>query len=151
MSRFTTKSLVALSVLGVAIVGVVGLTFIGGTDASLDATLANQRPPIPVLSAASFEEARAAGTWLIVEFGGATCIPCKAMQPTLQELQEDFGDVVKIRNFWIQDYPDTARNLGIMMMPTQIVFDPMGKEVLRHEGGYRIDDFRTALANIGLH
>jgi thioredoxin 1 len=105
---------------------------------------------IPALSPDQLTAALGAGTWLIVEFGGEHCIPCKAMQPVLQELRDTLGDKVVIRNFWIQEHPDVARTHKIMVMPTQIVFDPKGTEVLRHQGVYPLAEFRAALAGKGL-
>jgi len=146
------KTLSLSLLVGVALFGVALLTLFGTSSASRPAPLSpsQERPAIPVLTADSLATARASGTWLIVEFGGATCIPCKAMQPILQELQESFGSMVQVRNFWVQDDLDTARSLRILVIPTQVVFDASGKEVLRHQGGYGIDEFRAALATVGL-
>lgn len=91
-----------------------------------------------------------AGRWTIVEFGGEHCIPCKAMQPILQELRSTLGEKVVIRNFWIQQHPEVARAHKIMAMPTQVVFNPKGEEVLRHIGRYPLEEFRSALAARGL-
>jgi thioredoxin-related protein len=37
-----------------------------------------------------------------------------------------------------------------MVMPTQVVFDPTGKEVTRHIGYWPKDEFLAALAKAGL-
>jgi len=105
---------------------------------------------IPALSPDQLTTALGAGTWLVVEFGGEHCSPCKAMQPVLQELRDTLGDKVVVRNFWIQEHPDVARTHKIMVMPTQVVFDPKGTEVLRHQGVYPLTEFRAALAGKGL-
>jgi thiol-disulfide isomerase/thioredoxin len=42
---------------------------------------------LPALDPASLDQQLKGKTWLVVEFGGQTCIPCKRMQPTLLELQ----------------------------------------------------------------
>ena len=107
-------------------------------------------PVIPALSPDQLTTALGAGRWLIVEFGGEHCIPCKAMQPVLQELRETLGEKAVVRNFWIQQHPEVARAHKIMAMPTQVVFDPKGEEVLRHIGVYPIEEFRAALAEKGL-
>lgn len=105
---------------------------------------------LPALDPAGLEKQLKAGTWLIVEFGGQTCIPCKRMQPTLLALQSRFQGKAVVRNFWIQQYPAVARQFRVMLMPTQIVFDPSGKEVLRHEGVWEQSAFLAALQAKGL-
>lgn len=108
-------------------------------------------PPhaIPALDPAGLDTALAAGTWLFVEFGGEHCIPCKAMQPILQDLQATFGAKGTVRNFWIQKHPETARRFKIMVMPTQVVFNPKGEEVLRHQGIWQAEELKAALAKVG--
>ncbi len=105
---------------------------------------------LPALNPAGLEQQLKSKTWLVVEFGGQTCIPCKRMQPTLLELQTGFQGKAAIRNFWIQQYPDTARQYRVMLMPTQVIFDLSGKEVLRHEGFWEKAAFLAALQAKGL-
>jgi len=105
---------------------------------------------IPALSPQELDVALASGTWLVVEFGGEHCIPCRAMQPILQDLQTALGSKAKVRNFWIQDNPEVARRFKIMVMPTQVVFNQKGEEVLRHQGIFEATDFHAALAKAGL-
>jgi len=105
---------------------------------------------LPALNPAGLEQQLRSKTWLVVEFGGQTCIPCKRMQPTLLELQSRFQGKAFFRNFWIQQHPDTARQYRVMLMPTQVIFDPSGKEVLRHEGFWDKADFLAALQAKGL-
>ncbi len=100
---------------------------------------------LPALNPAGLEQQLKTKAWLVVEFGGQTCIPCKRMQPTLLELQTRFQAKAMVRNFWIQQYPDTARQYRVMLMPTQVIFDPSGKEVLRHEGFWEKTEFLAAL------
>jgi thioredoxin 1 len=105
---------------------------------------------LPALDPLSLEQQLKGKAWLIVEFGGQTCIPCKRMQPTLLALQTRFQGKAFFRNFWIQTHPDTARRYRVMLMPTQVVFDPTGQEVLRHEGFWDQGEFLAALNAKGL-
>jgi thioredoxin 1 len=109
-----------------------------------------QGPGIPVLTPPTLETALKAGKWLIVEFGGKTCIPCVRMQPVLLEVQKRLGDRGRVNNFWIQEAPDTARRFQIMVMPTQIIFDTKGTEVLRHQGYWDPEAFQQALLGKGI-
>lgn len=128
-----------------AAVLVLGLTLAGWSGAA-----AKDGEVIPAATPEELAQLLAGGKWTIVEFGGEHCIPCKAMQPILQALAGELGDRVVIRNFWIQKYPAVARAHKIMVMPTQVVFNPEGEEVLRHMGVYKLDEFRVALADKGL-
>ncbi|MFI5142518.1 MAG: thioredoxin family protein [Thermoanaerobaculales bacterium] len=108
------------------------------------------RPPVTAISPAELDAALQGRTWVIVEFGGEHCIPCRAMQPILQDLQAALGGKAKVHNFWIQANPEVARRFKIMVMPTQVVFNQKGEEVLRHQGIFPADEFHAALAKAGL-
>lgn len=105
---------------------------------------------VPALDPPGLSQILKSGKWTIVEFGGPTCIPCKKMQPILGELQQQFGDRAQIRNFYVTEHPDAARPHKIIAMPTQVVFDPRGKEVTRHIGFWPKTEFLSGLAAVGL-
>ncbi len=105
---------------------------------------------VPALDPAGLAKALKSGTWTVVEFGGPTCIPCKKMQPILGELQQLFGARAQVRNFYVTEHLKAARDHRIMAMPTQVVFDPSGKEVARHVGFWDKADFLKGLAQAGL-
>ena len=128
----------------------VALIATAGTPDTSPSPSAAQHAGIPALSPTELDTALAAGSWLIVEFGGEHCIPCRAMQPILQDLQAALTVKAKVRNFWIQENPEVARRFKIMVMPTQVVFNQKGEEVLRHQGVFPADEFHAALAKIGL-
>jgi len=105
---------------------------------------------VPAFTPTELVQAQKSGSWLVVEFGGQSCIPCLKMQPVLQELSKQFQGKARIGNFWIADHPEVARAHRVMVMPTQIIFDPSGKEVLRHQGYWELAAFQKALAEKGL-
>jgi thioredoxin 1 len=105
---------------------------------------------VPALNPAELARILKSGKWTVIEFGGPTCVPCRKMQPTLAELQQKFGDRVQIRNFYVTEFPREAQAHRIMAMPTQVVFDPSGKEVARHIGFWEKGEFLTALAQAGI-
>lgn len=105
---------------------------------------------VPALDPAGLTQTLASGTWSVIEFGGPTCVPCKKMQPILAEIQKELGGRAQVRNFYVTAYPKEARDHKVMVMPTQVVFDPTGKEVLRHMGFWEKADFMAALAKAGL-
>ena len=108
------------------------------------------RPAVQALAPAELDVALKAGTWLIVEFGGEHCIPCRAMQPILQDLEAALGSKAKVHNFWIQENPEVARWFKIMVMPTQVVFNQKGEEVLRHRGSSRRRSSTLPSVKVGL-
>jgi len=108
------------------------------------------RPPVQALTPEELASAIKAGKWLIVEFGGERCIPCMHMQPVLQDLRDALETKAIIRNFWIQEHPDVARQHKIMVMPTQIIFNPQGEEALRHMGYFPPGEFQAALQKLGI-
>lgn len=105
---------------------------------------------VPALDPAGLQRALAAHTWTVVEFGGPTCVPCMRMQPILGELQQHYGPRARFYNFYVTEHLEEARAHQIMVMPTQVIFDPKGQEVFRHVGYWPQDVFMAALAKLGL-
>ena len=106
--------------------------------------------PVPALDPAGLSQLLSSKTWAIIEFGGPTCVPCVKMQPVLAELQQTFGSRAQVRNFYVTQHPKEAQAHRIMVMPTQVIFDPSGREVARHIGYWPKDAFLSALAQAGL-
>ncbi len=113
------------------------------------ATLSAQSS-VPALDPAGLTQILKSGTWAVIEFGGPTCVPCKKMQPILAELQQQFGARAQVRNFYVTEHPKEAKDHRVMVMPTQVIFDPSGKEVDRHMGFWPKAEFLAALAKVGL-
>lgn len=105
---------------------------------------------VPALDPAGLSQILTSKKWTVIEFGGPTCVPCVKMQPVLADLQQTFGTRAQIRNFYVTQHPKEAQAHKIMVMPTQVIFDPSGKEVARHIGYWPKDEFLSALAKAGL-
>lgn len=105
---------------------------------------------VPALDPAGLNQILGSRKWTIIEFGGPSCVPCMKMQPLLAELQQKFGTRAQFRNFYITQFPQVAQAHRVMVMPTQVVFDPSGKEVARHMGYWPQQEFLAALAKAGL-
>lgn len=67
---------------------------------------------------------------VLVDFYAEWCGPCKRLAPLLEEI--DFIDVIKVN---VDEFPNIAKEYGIMSIPTLIVFED-SKEV-RKEIGFR--------------
>jgi len=107
---------------------------------------------VTALTPAELAAKTGSGRWLIVEFGGRHCIPCMRMrmQPVLQDIQKVLGKRAEIHNFWVRDHLAVARRLRIMVIPTQIIFNPDGKEAFRHQGFFPEKDFLAHLRKEGV-
>jgi len=71
-----------------------------------------------------------------VELGSVNCIPCKAMQPIMKEVEEEFKGQVKVvfHDVWTSKGRKDAEKYNIRVIPTQVFLDKDGKEYYRHEG-----------------
>jgi len=71
-----------------------------------------------------------------VELGSVRCIPCKKMQPIMDEIEKEYEDQVKVvfHDVWTKEGKPYAEKYKIKLIPTQIFLDSEGKEYFRHEG-----------------
>ncbi|OGP66979.1 MAG: hypothetical protein A2031_03525 [Deltaproteobacteria bacterium RBG_19FT_COMBO_43_11] len=77
-----------------------------------------------------------------VEIGSVNCIPCKAMQPIMKAVEEEYKGQVKIvfHDVWTPKGKADAMKYNIRIIPTQVFLDKDGKEYYRHEGYFPKDD-----------
>ena len=75
-------------------------------------------------------------TVTFVEIGSVNCIPCKAMQPIMKAVEEQYKGQVKIvfHDVWTPKGKEDAMKYNIRVIPTQVFLDKDGKEYYRHEG-----------------
>jgi thioredoxin 1 len=85
-----------------------------------------------------------------VELGSVNCIPCKAMQPVMRQLERRYGNQIQVvfHDVWQDDTP--AKTYNIRVIPTQVFLDQNGHEFHRHEGFYPLEDIEKLLRNRGL-
>ena len=77
-----------------------------------------------------------------VEIGSVKCIPCKAMQPIMKAVEEEYKGQVKIifHDVWTPKGKADAMKYHNRVIPTQVFLDKDGKEYYRHEGFFPKDD-----------
>ncbi len=70
---------------------------------------------------------------LLVDFWAEWCAPCHVIAPSIDELARNYGDQAVIAKLNVDNYPNVAGQLGIMGIPTVIIFKD-GKEFKRFVG-----------------
>ena len=55
---------------------------------------------------------------VLVDFYADWCGPCKMLSPILEEINDI--DILKVN---VDNYPDIAKDYGVMSIPTLIIFD----------------------------
>jgi thioredoxin 1 len=86
-----------------------------------------------------------------IELGSVNCIPCRAMQPVMRDLEKRFGDQIQVvfYDVWKDEKP--ALTYNIRVIPTQVFLDRDGREFHRHEGFYPLEDIESLLRARGLN
>lgn len=59
---------------------------------------------------------------VLVDFWAEWCGPCKMVSPIVDEIADEQGDNLKVMKIDVDDNPGTARQYGIMSIPTLMVF-----------------------------
>jgi len=93
--------------------------------------------------------AAAAALPRLVDLGADKCIPCKMMAPILEELRTDYAGRLEVEFIDVWKQKEKAQEYGIRVIPTQILYDPDGNELMRHEGFFSREDILAAWAQHG--
>lgn len=70
---------------------------------------------------------------VLVDFYAEWCGPCRAQAPVLEAFAERYEGRVKVAKLDVDQAPSVAQRLGIMSVPTLVVFRE-GKETARRTG-----------------
>ncbi len=85
-----------------------------------------------------------------IELGSVSCIPCRAMQPVMRDLEKKFGNQIQIVFYDIIQDEAPGKTYNVRVMPTQVFLDRDGKEFHRHEGFYPFKSIEGLLLARGL-
>lgn len=86
----------------------------------------------------------------LIDLGAGKCIPCKMMVPILDELKTEYAGklIVEVIDVW--ENPKESEKYGVTIIPTQIFYDPEGKEFFRHEGFFAKEDILNEFKKKGI-
>jgi len=70
----------------------------------------------------------------LVDLGRGKCVACKKMMPILAELEKTYAGRLRVDVIDLGEDPEAGDRYDLRLIPTQIFFDPAGKELFRHEG-----------------
>ena len=85
----------------------------------------------------------------LIDLGAKSCVPCKMMAPILEELQNEYKGKLQVEFIDVWENQSAGDQYGIRVIPTQIFFDPSGKELFRHAGFMSKEDILTKWKELG--
>ncbi len=87
-----------------------------------------------------------------IELGSVNCVPCRAMQPILEDVRDRYGTQVNVvfYDVWTKEGQPYAQKYGIRVIPTQVFLDREGKEFFRHEGFFPAEELLKVLEKGGV-
>ena len=98
--------------------------------------------------------ADASGSHLVtfIELGSVNCVPCRMMQPVMQELEKNFPNDLQVLFYdvWTKEQSQYGREYGIRVIPTQVFLDKNGNEFFRHEGFFPYEQVVEVLKGQGV-
>jgi len=86
----------------------------------------------------------------LLDLGAGKCIPCKMMAPILERLREEYQGRLEVVFIDVWEDSAPAAKYGISTIPTQIFFDPEGREVFRHEGFFSKEEILAKWKELGV-
>lgn len=87
---------------------------------------------------------------VMVDFGSTGCVPCKMMEPILEDLKNNYYDKFETIFINVSKDLESTREFSINVIPTQIFFDSDGKELFRHIGFFSKEDILKTFTSYGI-
>jgi len=87
----------------------------------------------------------------LLDLGAKECIPCKKMAPILDEMEKEYKQVLDVEfvDVWQPENKERAIEHRVQVIPTQIFFDPQGRELWRHIGFISKEDMLKKWKELG--
>jgi thioredoxin 1 len=70
---------------------------------------------------------------VLVDFWAEWCVPCHMVSPVIEEIARDHAERIKAVKLNVDDNPETTRKLGVLSIPTLVMFKD-GQEIARVVG-----------------
>ncbi len=83
------------------------------------------------------------------DYGSTNCLPCMEMEKILTPLMAEYRDEVDVRIINVYQDREKTMQARIQVIPTQIFYDPDGKELFRHIGVYPRDSIVAKFREFG--
>ncbi|MBN2434502.1 MAG: thioredoxin family protein [Spirochaetes bacterium] len=82
-----------------------------------------------------------------IELGSVNCVPCKMMQPVMDQVKATYGDKVDVvfYDVWTEEERSMAEKYRIRAIPTQVFLDVDGNEYYRHTGFFPFEELDKVL------
>lgn len=87
---------------------------------------------------------------VFVEVGAHECVPCKMMQPVLDELRRDYEGRLTIEFADVWEDQSLGVKYNVRSIPTQVIYDASGEEVFRHVGYWPKEEIDAKLKELGI-
>lgn len=84
--------------------------------------------------AEDFSKVPVKGMVTMIDLGAKECVPCKMMAPIMEKMEKLYQGKAAIIFIDVWKNRDQVSRFGIRAIPTQIFYDPTGREVYRHVG-----------------
>ena len=72
------------------------------------------------ITSENFEEVKAGGKTVLIDFYADWCGPCKMMSPVIDKIAEE-KPAIAVGKVNVDDEPDLAESFGVMSIPTLVV------------------------------
>ena len=130
------KRLIGLVVVSLIIISMISIIIIKNSSKEEEINSNTYEAVFELLATKDFDkkEILSKGYPVLLDIGGGECLPCKAMKPVLEQLNEEWQGkaIVKFIDYW--KYPALADQFDFSIIPTQFFYDEDGKLYTTHQG-----------------
>lgn len=108
-------------------------------------------PNAPVKTEPALVKAAPVKKATFIELGADKCVPCKMMQPIMDELRQEYPDTLNVVFHDVWKDPSIGDKYGVHAIPTQVLLDGEGKEIFRHIGFWPKDELIAKFTELGIN